>query len=143
VGSGTLLATSENIAGGDLTTAYQEVEFVFRTEISLTNGWHFRVEHTGVRDATNYYQIASSAAAADFYPNGAAFKRDNNVWAATGANIDLWFIFYVHGITQFAEDEYSYTPATPNTNVVVKIEMTRNDTALVPIAKRYGASLNT
>ncbi len=40
------------------------------------------------------------------------------------------------------EDEYSFDPVTANEDVVVKLELTREDTTLSPVAKRLGVSLS-
>jgi len=39
------------------------------------------------------------------------------------------------------EDEYNFFPSTPNEDVTVKLEMTRQDITLIPIAKRLGVAL--
>jgi hypothetical protein len=63
------------------------------------------------------------------------------------ANESFAAMTYKKSIVDFTnnevEDEYDYTPATPNEDVVLKLEMTRNDTALSPYAKRLGSTLNT
>lgn len=43
----------------------------------------------------------------------------------------------------YTEDAYSYTTGTPNIKVQVKLEITRGDTTVSPLAKRLGISLNT
>jgi len=40
------------------------------------------------------------------------------------------------------EDEYSFAPGTPNEDVVVKLDLTREDVTLIPEAKRLGVTLN-
>ena len=53
---------------------------------------------------------------------------------------------FVRSIVDFTnsevEDEYSFEPVTPNEDITVKLDLTREDVALVPFAKRLGVTLN-
>lgn len=53
---------------------------------------------------------------------------------------------FIRSIVDFAnnevEDEYSFDPSTANEDVVVKLDLTREDVSLVPFAKRLGVTLN-
>jgi len=53
---------------------------------------------------------------------------------------------YVKSIVDFTnsevEDEYTLTPGTPETDVTIKLSITRNTAAVVPYAKRLGATLH-
>jgi len=143
LGAGSLIGTSDPVAGAGLLTSEQDVVFAFPNELTLANGWNFIVRRTGNRDATNYYTIKSSGTAVDFFPYGSAYTKSNNSWDQINANTDLAFSFSIYGPVIYTEDEYSYQPGTPNVDVAALIELTRKDTSLAPYAKRLGVSLNT
>lgn len=60
--------------------------------------------------------------------------------------VDLTYVksldLLVDGLT-FTEDEYNYTPGTPDRKIGVRVDVTRSNTGFAPNAKRLGVSLNT
>jgi hypothetical protein len=87
---GTLLGTSENIAGTSLTDSYIWTRFTFTTTISLsasTTYW-IVVERTGSLDAVNWYKVDTNQACG--YSSG-AFKIYVSSWASVSPDTDMNF----------------------------------------------------
>lgn len=89
VPTGAALATSANLAVGDLTTSYQEVEFSFTTpyEMAASTNYTIAINYSG-GDGSNYVQVEGLASSGTATGNRAQLV--SSTWTATAGD-DLWF----------------------------------------------------
>ena len=87
---------------------------------------------------TNAFTTADFVERVDVLPQISIVDKD--------AAESLSAMTFIKSIVDFAnsevEDEYSFAPGTPNEDVVVKLDLTREDVTLIPEAKRLGVTLN-
>lgn len=88
--SGTVVATSDNIAANTI-TASTFTEFNFSTPYSLSAAtkYYFRVLRSGSRDTTNYLACRYQSSAG--YTGGGLYTRTNNSWSSENGTADLRF----------------------------------------------------
>ncbi len=86
----------------------------------------------------NAFTTSAFAERVDVIPQTSIVDKD--------ANESFSDMVYVKSVVDFGssevEDEYSFDAVTPNEDVTIKLDLTREDLSLVPIAKRLGVSLN-
>ena len=90
--TGTLLGTSETVAGAALTTSYVDTTFTFSTAVSLVAAtkYYLVIQRSGARDVSNYFSL-QGAASGNPYADGGKFSLDINVWSSESATVDLRF----------------------------------------------------
>jgi hypothetical protein len=91
--TGSILGTSQNIAGTSLSTDSngQWIKFTFTSPVSLSTAtkYYLRLTRDGARDATNLYIWKGNTGAA--YSGGEEYSKDNGTWAVGTGGFDLTF----------------------------------------------------
>lgn len=92
---GTVLATSDPIAGASISTTAAAVRFTFSTPYTVTLGkFFFVVRRSGANDTINYFSL-SIQTGASVYSGGGVARKDANAWGAEDmVNGDLYFVLY-------------------------------------------------
>lgn len=96
--TGTLIATSDNVGGGSITTN-TDVSFNFASKpaLSASTKYYFQVKRSGARDGSNYIIPRFSTASA--LANGGVYTRTNNSWSGESGTNDLRFKVVPQGVT--------------------------------------------
>ncbi len=94
--TGTLLGTSDNVAGANLTNGfpgtYQNFNFSTPVSLSATTKYYLQIKRDGARDTTNYFLALRNTTST--YANGGAYSLDNNTWSSESTTDDLCLITF-------------------------------------------------
>lgn len=100
--TGSILGTSQSVAGTSLSTSYGFIRFSFTSSISLSSSttYYFQVFRDGTRDTSNYYALSQENTIA----SGSYWGEDNGVWSNT-ASQNIKFLLHSDSITKL-EPQY-------------------------------------
>ncbi len=121
---GTPIATSNNIAGGDISTSGTEYTFTFSTPAHLANGtkYHYVLQRDGARDTTNYYKANISREV----PPNTVNTRHNGSWSTKAAR--GVFKIYHSGNLQCYSENTIIQQGTYSLKVIAQQTGSLNDT---------------
>ena len=135
--SGSLLGTSDFIAGSSLTGSPTDTIFTFSTPVSLINGttYYFAIVRSGTRDTTNFYTTGLSST--DGIASQSSYQLDNSSWVVNASSFDI-------GIKIYSSDVYYFFGRdSTNANTLQAYKATDPTSSFSSVASISTGILNT
>jgi hypothetical protein len=96
--TGTVIATSSNVAGTSLSTSKTWISFAFNSfAIASGTKYYLRLTRDGARDGTNDYRWALCGS--NVMSGGGSYALDNNVWSSESSTNDQEFSIIADGMS--------------------------------------------